>query len=462
MIEINSVISLHFLDITNLNILSSKIIQFCLWIVPGIAALMFLSWLYDNYKKHQERKQQKKADDALYIKTRTPYDDIYFPDQSEEYQSELRHLKANDGQPLTSLSHKSVALFHLPFAPYRAEVIYVENAYKKAANRFVRENIDMIRQQVAAKGFRFVYLPDVRLTDEMVKSTLENMTHERIDPQIMQCIREKNIHPLQSTFLLNFMRHPENISHFSSGFAWYNRKETGNDGFPTFVYDVITFDGSEALAHPEWMMEKIGAHLGWNNSPLHGGVFSLKKTCRAEADFDKEAVKLLKQVRAQLEQVRLMGISEAMITQYVMPMMKPSRLTITHDLRLVLTDWNQEIEMEPLNKAVYLLFLRHPEGIVFKCLTDYRHELNAIYGAVKVHQNNIDERMAKKELLGIVPKGVSNVTNPLHNAINEKCARIRESLLCVMHESLVDLYAVTGQWGQPKGIRLSRDYVTWE
>ncbi len=36
--------------------------------------------------------------------------------------------------------------------------------------------------------------------------------------------------------------------------------------------------------------------------------------------------------------------------------------------------------MPPLPKAVYLLFLRHPEGIRFK---DYQEELTAIYHSMK-------------------------------------------------------------------------------
>jgi hypothetical protein len=40
-----------------------------------------------------------------------------------------------------------------------------------------------------------------------------------------------------------------------------------------------------------------------------------------------------------------------------------------------------EIKMEPLTKAVYLLFLNHPEGILFKHLPDYRQELANIYGS---------------------------------------------------------------------------------
>ena len=59
-----------------------------------------------------------------------------------------------------------------------------------------------------------------------------------------------------------------------------------------------------------------------------------------------------------------------------------SRLTITKDYRFVLTDYdNREVELQPVHKAVYLLFLAHPEGIEFKRLGDYRVELTRYYMA---------------------------------------------------------------------------------
>ena len=44
---------------------------------------------------------------------------------------------------------------------------------------------------------------------------------------------------------------------------------------------------------------------------------------------------------------------------------------------------NMEIKMEPLVKSVYLLFLKHPEGIMFKCLPEYREELAQIYNRIR-------------------------------------------------------------------------------
>ena len=43
---------------------------------------------------------------------------------------------------------------------------------------------------------------------------------------------------------------------------------------------------------------------------------------------------------------------------------KLSRLLITKNYRFFLADYeNREVELQPVHKAVYLLFLAHPEGI---------------------------------------------------------------------------------------------------
>ena len=94
-----------------------------------------------------------------------------------------------------------------------------------------------------------------------------------------------------------------------------------------------------------------------------------------------------------------------------------SPLKITPDYRFILTSQDKEIELQPVHKAVYLLFLAHPEGIEFKRLADYRSELTELYRAVAP---NIE--------VGKIEESVSHLVNPLDNAINEKCSRIKKSL----------------------------------
>lgn len=131
---------------------------------------------------------------------------------------------------------------------------------------------------------------------------------------------------------------------------------------------------------------------------------------------------------------------------------KLSRLTITKDYSIILPDYdNKEIKMEPLVKAVYLLYLKHPEGIAFKQLPDYRQELIDIYNDLR--PLGLNQRSLQS---------IEDVTNPLLNSINEKCSRIRAVFLAEVDASLADQYYITGKSGEQKRITLPRDLVIWE
>ena len=94
---------------------------------------------------------------------------------------------------------------------------------------------------------------------------------------------------------------------------------------------------------------------------------------------------------------------------------KLSRLLITKDYRFI-----------------YLLFLAHPEGIEFKYLPDYREELTRYYMATA--------KMLDKEK---IIEGVNHLVNPLDNAINEKCSRIKKVFLDLMDEYTASYYFIS-------------------
>ena len=131
---------------------------------------------------------------------------------------------------------------------------------------------------------------------------------------------------------------------------------------------------------------------------------------------------------------------------------KFSRITITKDFTVLLTDYNNtEVKMEPITKAVYILYLRHQEGIAFKQLPDYRKEMEEIY--TKIKPLGLNDR---------VLKSIEDVTNPLLNSINEKCSRIKSAFLSEVDASLADHYYITGKGGEKKKISLPRNLVIWE
>ena len=111
---------------------------------------------------------------------------------------------------------------------------------------------------------------------------------------------------------------------------------------------------------------------------------------------------------------------------------KLSKLVITEDYRFVLADYNQEVELQPVHKAVYLLFLAHPEGIEFKKLSEDREELTGYYMATA-------KMMDKEKII----EGVDHLVNPLDNAINERCSRIKKAVLELMDEYRASYYIIS-------------------
>ena len=111
-----------------------------------------------------------------------------------------------------------------------------------------------------------------------------------------------------------------------------------------------------------------------------------------------------------------------------------SRLLITKDYRIILVDYdNKEVEMSPVHKAVYLLFLNHPEGIEFKKLSDYRDELLGYYMATA--------KLMDKQT---ITESVDMLVNPLNNSINEKCSRIKSIFLNMMDQYTANYYIISG------------------
>ena len=140
-----------------------------------------------------------------------------------------------------------------------------------------------------------------------------------------------------------------------------------------------------------------------------------------------------------------------------------SRLVITTDYRFILADYQKEVELQPVHKAVYLLFLAHPEGIEFKRLADYRTELLRYYMATA--------KMMDKEK---VIEGVDHLVDPLDNAINEKCSRIKKVFLELMDEYTASYYIISSHtqkhvvgssriwYERLKVVRLPRELVVWK
>lgn len=160
---------------------------------------------------------------------------------------------------------------------------------------------------------------------------------------------------------------------------------------------------------------------------------------------------LVEEVKNKVHKLKELGLSDTEITHLLRSDQPLLKIKVDRNYRIFLGDSRKEVCMEPLVKAVYLLFLKHPEGIMFKALPDYRKELTGLYD--KVRPWGLTNRTLQS---------IEDVTNPLLNSINEKCSRIKKAFLGVMESDMAGHYYIKGTRGEPKRISLPRDLVTWE
>ena len=166
---------------------------------------------------------------------------------------------------------------------------------------------------------------------------------------------------------------------------------------------------------------------------------------------NSELNQLMEELKYKMQVLKEYGLSEKEIISSLHSGHPLPQLIITRNYKILLGEERKEIHLEPLVKSVYLLFLKHPEGIIFKDLPDHREELAHIYN--KVRPLGLTERALKS---------LEDVTNPMLNSINEKCARIRRIFDTMLDSSVAEQYYIKGMRGKVKKIALPRELVIWE
>lgn len=127
----------------------------------------------------------------------------------------------------------------------------------------------------------------------------------------------------------------------------------------------------------------------------------------------------------------------------------PSRLTIRRGGRVYLSDYeNIEVRMPAMEKALYLLFLKYPDGIYISSLCDYREELYEIY-------SHISTRGLREDMV----RRINELTNTLNDQVSVKISRIKRAFTDAVGVSLADHYIIQGENAERKKIKLSRNLV---
>jgi len=343
------------------------------------------------------------------------------------------------------------------------QLIYVATEEDSILTSYLEKLTEGQWSKELAFGFSIVYLPN------LAKQLSSKEIIDYYAPYLGEdAIRNMDI---GNDFLLRYLVHPSDKKQIKHGLMrLYDFQHTTDKSSIINKYYPLSSNSSLSI---ERQIQDVGEQIAEElfemrkryreANEYNFDFFGVERTGKGKKEFDADEhfnywasngdiSDLIYEIRERIEQLRQYGISERILEELFYPEEKMSRLVVTKDFRLLLPDYNNmEIKMEPLMKAVYLLFLKHPEGILFKCLPDYREELSQIY--IKLKPYGMSDR---------VIQSIEDVTNPLLNSINEKCARIRGAFVGMFDNHLAKRYYIDGKRGEPKKIALPRDLVVWE
>lgn len=370
---------------------------------------------------------------------------------------------------------------NLPFKPDKSQVIYVEEFYDEQANRFITDNYHELRQWFEYRGYEFIYLPMLFKDDELKRKVLYYAPY--LETKI---VADKS---LRSSYLLNFL----SSSHLGEavkpsilfgpercGDEWlFQACELPLSGVASKdivqLLDAVslgTLFVNESCAMSDNVLmnyqpsseprSSMSIESDEKRSALKRSLFS-RMVDRIQGELFEddtenyapqrdEVAEILENLENNVKKLRLQGVTLSAIHEFIDKQEPLSPLVITEDLRIFLPAYNNiEIELSAQRKALYFLFLNHPEGIVLQHLEEYHKELMNYYKQTNggVVTPRMEESIKKLETYG-------------NNQLNVVITRIREAFCSKFDERLARHYYITGERGLAYKIGLPSELIRWE
>ncbi len=305
----------------------------------------------------------------------------------------------------------------------RDTVLYVESEVDRKTNRSIVKEYDGLCQLLEQRGLKFFYLPafmkSLKGNTRTLKQTLRYLEPLLSDEQmqlIVHDMRRIDTPMLSKEIFLNYLN--------SRGF---------NLDHPSFLFKI---ENQKASHCQDFLLLHVDA-----TSPL--------KTLQEFFAYNDKLL-LLPEAEPVEDQLEYTGLHKIVIDTILKYHSADglSRLLIDERGRLFLLDRNSaEVKMQSLARALYILYLRHEEGIALTELCDHRDELLAIYSTVSDFTNA--ERLAST---------VDNLVNFVGSTINPLLSRIRRAFTALLGDQAKD-YLIEGDVRDRKKINLSRTLV---
>lgn len=314
-------------------------------------------------------------------------------------------------------------------------VVYVEHTVQPTINAFIQEHFEEIVERFQKRSVNFVYLPALLESGAYVEVFDYNHPYRQLG------LGELPLELIYGELFKTF-----GMTGQSSGLLVIDSLNGPELG--TFL---AVDAGTVSMRLFESMAERLDSVI--NDSILYCEIEDVDMQTyfisEASKDYSPDIEAEVEAMVSRLKELGSVQLIGKVIDELQKVTNKVSRLFITNDFRIFLKDYGmREVVMQPLAKCLFLLYLRHEEGIRFKQLSEFQDELLSIYKEVTQRERPDD-----------VEESIRAMTDPLDNSVNEKCSRIRAAFVMVVAEELAEEYFITGKKGEVKRIRLDRGLV---
>ena len=213
-----------------------------------------------------------------------------------------------------------------PLEPEDGKVYFVSTEINPAADRFVEDNLEELREAFAREGLEFVF----------------------VRGKIGKDVNGQDVPP--------------------TVFSYAVSKETDKGiAFSAYHVNLDQADLEEAVLTQLYDVAKVYSRT--RSSDIRFRIVEDPETAKLLEDFERAARAL-----------KMKGVKPDVIDKVLESISAPGELIVDMDGNLVLPDFgNVKIKLNPIEKALYLLLLQHPEGIEPDALVGHQKELLRIY-----------------------------------------------------------------------------------
>ena len=199
--------------------------------------------------------------------------------------------------------------------------------------------------------------------------------------------------------------------------------------------------------------------LDTGSSPI---FYSLEedKSTEPSIEIDEETKKILNSLEEHLNKLKQSGkffVIAPKVEQLIKTYLQKdesteiSSLYIDKDFRIFLPQYNDiEIKLAHLTKAIYILFLKHPEGIHLNNLENHKQELFSIY-------KNVSYKLSLDNMEASINDLFKN-----ENAVFVSLSRIKSTFIKKFTNSYACHYYIQGGKGKIKFVKLSQEKIHFD